>query len=51
MAFRALLVEKDGDAAPIASVQMLDESRLPAGDVTIDVEYSTVNYKIGRAHV
>jgi acrylyl-CoA reductase (NADPH) len=47
MAFRALLVEKDGDAAPVASVQTLDDSRLPAGDVTVDVEYSTVNYKDG----
>ena len=47
MAFRALLVEKDGDAPATTSVQMLDESRLPAGDVTVDVEYSTVNYKDG----
>ena len=47
MSFRALLVEKNGDAAPIASVQTLDESRLPAGDVTVAVEYSTVNYKDG----
>jgi acrylyl-CoA reductase (NADPH) len=47
MSFRALLVEKDGDAAPVASVQVLDDSRLPAGDVTIAVEYSTVNYKDG----
>ena len=47
MSFRALLVEKDGDAAPIASVQTLDDSRLPAGDVTVAVEYSTVNYKDG----
>ena len=47
MAFRALLVEKNGDATPVASVQMLDESRLPAGDVTVDGEYSTVNYKDG----
>ena len=47
MAFRALLVEKDGDAPATASVQILDESRLPAGDVTVDVEYSTVNYKDG----
>ena len=47
MAFRALLVEKNGDAAPVASVQTLDDSRLPAGDVTVAVEYSTVNYKDG----
>jgi acrylyl-CoA reductase (NADPH) len=47
MAFRALLVEKDGDAPTRASVQVLDEARLPQGDVTVDVEYSTVNYKDG----
>jgi acrylyl-CoA reductase (NADPH) len=47
MSFRALLVEKDGDAAPVASVQTLDDSGLPAGDVTVAVEYSTVNYKDG----
>jgi acrylyl-CoA reductase (NADPH) len=47
MSFRALLVEKEGDAAPVATVQTLDDSRLPAGDVTVAVEYSTVNYKDG----
>lgn len=47
MGFRALLVEKTADEPPVASVQMLDDSRLPAGDVTVAVEYSTVNYKDG----
>jgi acrylyl-CoA reductase (NADPH) len=47
MSFRALLVEKDGDSVPVASVQMLDDNRLPAGEVTVAVEYSTVNYKDG----
>lgn len=47
MSFRALLVEKEGESAPSASVQMLDDSRLPQGDVTVAVEYSTVNYKDG----
>jgi acrylyl-CoA reductase (NADPH) len=47
MGFRALLVEKTVDEPPVASVQMLDDSRLPAGDVTVAVEYSTVNYKDG----
>jgi acrylyl-CoA reductase (NADPH) len=47
MAFRALLVEKEGDGPTTASVQTLDEARLPTGDVTVDVEYSTVNYKDG----
>lgn len=45
--FRALLVEKDESGATSASVQTLDDSRLPAGDVTVAVEYSTLNYKDG----
>lgn len=45
--FRALVVEKDAEDQTHAGVQSLDESRLPAGDVTVAVEYSTVNYKDG----
>ena len=47
MSFNALVVEKDDEGKTHASVQALDESRLPEGDVTIDVEFSTVNYKDG----
>ncbi len=46
--FRALVLEKEGDAA-VAHVRELDESALPAGDVTVAVEYSTLNYKDGLA--
>ncbi len=45
--FKALLLEK-GDAFS-ASVQSVDESRLPAADVAVDVAYSTLNYKDGLA--
>jgi len=45
--FRALVVEKDEDGKTSASVQELDDERLPDGDVTVAVEYSTVNYKDG----
>jgi acrylyl-CoA reductase (NADPH) len=45
--FRALVVEKADDGTTRASVQTLDESRLPEGDVTVAVEYSTLNYKDG----
>ncbi len=45
--FKALLVEKDGEGKTHASVQDLSEDRLPEGDVTVAVEYSTVNYKDG----
>jgi len=46
--FRALVLEKEGEAA-VAHVRELDESALPAGDVTVEVEYSTLNYKDGLA--
>jgi acrylyl-CoA reductase (NADPH) len=44
---RALVVEKDDEGKTHASVQEIDEARLPEGDVTVAVEYSTVNYKDG----
>lgn len=47
MTFRALVVEKDDEGKTSASVQQLDEAQLPEGDVTVAVEYSTVNYKDG----
>ncbi|MDA8585722.1 acryloyl-CoA reductase [Rhodobacteraceae bacterium] len=45
--FKALIVEKDDDGNTSASVQEIGEDRLPEGDVTVAVEYSTVNYKDG----
>ncbi|TCM83353.1 MDR family oxidoreductase [Rhodovulum steppense] len=45
--FKALVVEKDEDGKTRAGVQELDESRLPQGEVTVAVEYSTLNYKDG----
>jgi acrylyl-CoA reductase (NADPH) len=45
--FNALLVDKDADGKVSASVQALDESRLPEAGVLVDVAYSTVNYKDG----
>ena len=47
MTFQALLVEKAADGAVTASIQTLDDARLPDGDVTVAVEYSTLNYKDG----
>ncbi len=46
--FRALVLAKEGDAA-VAHLRELDESALPAGGVTVAVEYSTLNYKDGLA--
>ncbi|TFL18518.1 MDR family oxidoreductase [Jannaschia formosa] len=46
MTFRALVVEKDDDGTR-ASVQDMELDRLPEAEVTVAVEYSTVNYKDG----
>ncbi|MCK0166807.1 acryloyl-CoA reductase [Jannaschia sp. S6380] len=46
MTFKALVVEKDDDGTR-AEVQDLTLDRLPEGEVTVAVEYSTVNYKDG----
>jgi len=42
--FKAMLIEKNGRGVE-AQVVELDESALPAGDVTLAVEYSSLNYK------
>jgi acrylyl-CoA reductase (NADPH) len=42
--FKAILVERDPPPYR-AGLKNLDESQLPAGDVTVRVEYSTLNYK------
>lgn len=42
--FNAILVEQDGKQSHAALTQ-LDESSLPAGDVRIRIEWSTLNYK------
>jgi acrylyl-CoA reductase (NADPH) len=48
MTFNALLIEKDG-AGYRAGVKALDDDDLPEGDVTVRVDYSTINYKDGLA--
>ncbi|MBM3569475.1 MAG: oxidoreductase [Alphaproteobacteria bacterium] len=48
--FKALVVE-DAGGAHKTSVQELGMDRLPAGEVTVRVAYSTVNYKDGLAVV
>ncbi len=48
MTFKALVVDKSEDGKISQSVETLDDSRLPAeGNVTVAVEFSTVNYKDG----
>ena len=46
--FSAVLIEK-GDAGQTVGVTELDEAQLPEGDVSVEVEYSTLNYKDGLA--
>src|ERR1700740_1520749 len=43
--FKAIIIRKSEGAGFSAQVESLDPSALPAGDVTVRVEYSTVNYK------
>ncbi|MFT4621291.1 MAG: acrylyl-CoA reductase (NADPH) [Sulfitobacter sp.] len=44
---RALVVRKDDEGKTSAAVETLTLDDLPAGEVTVSVEYSTVNYKDG----
>ncbi|ARU00676.1 acryloyl-CoA reductase [Yoonia vestfoldensis] len=45
--FKALIVDKDDTGKTHAAVQEITLDRLPAADVTVAVDYSTVNYKDG----
>jgi len=46
--FSAILINKT-DAGQTVELGKLDEAQLPEGDVTVDVEYSTLNFKDGLA--
>lgn len=48
MGYRALVVDKQGDDFTVAARE-LNEADLPAGEVTIKVEWSSINYKDGLA--
>ncbi len=45
--FNALVVEKDEDGETSAAVKQITLDDLPEADVTVAVEYSTLNYKDG----
>jgi acrylyl-CoA reductase (NADPH) len=47
--FKAILITKDDTSGYKAALQQVDESVLPEGDVTVQVEWSTLNYKDGLA--
>lgn len=42
--FRALIIEKN-ESGQRTGLTQLDEAQLPEGDVTVSVEWSTINYK------
>ena len=47
MSFNALIVNKDDEGKTHAEVTQLTEDQLPEAEVTVAVDYSTVNYKDG----
>jgi acrylyl-CoA reductase (NADPH) len=47
MSFSAMVVRKDEAGKTSAQVETITEDQLPDGDVTINVEFSTLNYKDG----
>ncbi|MFG6516840.1 acryloyl-CoA reductase [Sulfitobacter sp. 1A13496] len=47
MSFNALIVNKDDEGKTHAEVTQITEDQLPEAEVTVAVEYSTVNYKDG----
>jgi acrylyl-CoA reductase (NADPH) len=49
MSFNALLVNRSEDKKITSSLEVIDESQLPEGDVTVEIDYSTLNYKDGLA--
>ncbi len=48
--FNAILLTKNDDGTTAAQLTQLDDAQLPAdGDVTVKIDYSTINYKDGLA--
>ena len=47
--FKAILITKDDTSGYKAALQQVEDSVLPEGDVTVSVEWSTLNYKDGLA--
>jgi acrylyl-CoA reductase (NADPH) len=47
MNFNVLIVDKDEDGSVHAAVKSITQADMPQSDVTVAVEYSTVNYKDG----
>lgn len=46
--FNALVLNQE-EQRTLATIEQIDESQLPSGDVLIAVDYSSLNYKDGLA--
>jgi acrylyl-CoA reductase (NADPH) len=47
MSFRALITDKTAEGGVVSAVQLLDDTRLPEGNVTVDIDWAGLNYKDG----
>ncbi len=47
MTFRALVLTQGADRKVTGAIETLPEDKLPAGDVVVAIDYSTLNYKDG----
>lgn len=47
MTFRALVTDRNADGKVVSAVQQVDDTRLPEGNVTVDIEWAGLNYKDG----
>ncbi|MGI9434956.1 MAG: MDR family oxidoreductase [Geminicoccaceae bacterium] len=45
--FRALMLTKEDEKTVTPAIETVDDGRLPEGDVLVDIDYSTLNYKDG----
>jgi len=45
--FKALMLNKPDEKTVTAAIETVSDDRLPKGDVLVDIEYSTLNYKDG----
>jgi acrylyl-CoA reductase (NADPH) len=47
MTFRALVTNRDAQGTISSAVEAMDDDRLPAGNVTVDIAWAGLNYKDG----
>jgi acrylyl-CoA reductase (NADPH) len=47
VSFQALVTSKGDDGKVSSNIEVLDEDKLPTGNVTVDVEWAGLNYKDG----